>query len=464
MRSIRAGFANEIDRNHLEDYLRQERPRFEEILGRFVEIPSVSMDPQYQQDIQRAADLGVDVLRMMGAKARKVSTGGNPVVFGKFWINPHFPTVTIYNHLDVQPAQEPEWKRHPFRFEIHEGKYFGRGTTDDKGPAVTALMAARYAVENGVPLNIQFIWELEEEIGSPNFEAFLKKMRNEIQTDSVVVSDTIWVAAGRPAIPCGLRGLVAARLVLETGKKDVHSGLTGGAARNPVAELCEIVAACHDAKTGWVKIPGFYKEVMPPRLQEIRGFGSSGFTVSHFKKAHGLLGLRTDDPLKVMRRIWSEPTFEVHAISGGYQGPGVKTAIAPRAEAKVSMRLVPHQDPHKILELFRKFIKKTNPDVRVVPEGFLKPYWGSTEGPYGRAARHALKFAFGREPAIIREGGSIGAVVTMQKVFKSPIVFMGLSLPEHGYHAPNEYFDWGQASGGVKAFVKYFSEIAKIPV
>ena len=463
IKSVPKVSAKEIDLNHLERYLQQERPRFEEILGRFVEIPSISMDPKHQPDIQRAAALGVEVLKAMGAKAKKVDTQGNPVVFGKFWIDPRFPTVTIYNHLDVQPAQEPEWERDPFRFGMEEGRYLGRGATDDKGPAVTALMAARYAVENGVPLNIQFIWELEEEIGSPNFEAFLKKIRHEIRTDSVVVSDTIWVAAGRPAIPYGLRGLVAARLVLETGMKDVHSGLTGGAARNPVAELCELVAACHDARTGRVKIPEFYKDVMPPRLHEIRGFGSSGFTVSHFKKAHSLLHLRTHDRLTLMRRIWSEPTFEVHGVTGGYQGPGVKTAIAPRAEAKVSMRLVPRQDPRRVFELLRKFIKKLNPDVRVMPEGFLGPYLGSYDSPYSMAARRAMNFAFGREAAFIREGGSIGAVVTMEKYFKSPIVFMGLSLPEHGYHAPNEYFDWGQASGGIKAFVKYFSEIAKIP-
>ncbi len=462
MRSIRVEAVTEPKRSALEAYTRQGRNRFESLLQEFVEIPSVSMDPSCRDDIQRMADLAVRTLQSMGATAKKVSTPGNPVVFGRFRQNRRFPTVTIYNHLDVQPAGEPEWRRTPFKFEIKGNRYLGRGATDDKGPAITALMAARYAVENRIPLNIQFVWELEEEIGSPNFESFVKTMRHDLRTDSVIVSDTIWVAAGRPSIPYGLRGMVAARLLLETGKKDVHSGLTGGAARNPVAELCQIVAACHDAKTGGVTIPGFYRDVMPPRLHEIREFAASGFRVSHFKKAHGLLDLRTHKGLKVMRRIWSEPTFEVHGISGGYQGPGVKTAIAPRAEAKVSMRLVPLQDPQKVLRLLRQHVKRMNPDVRVIPEGYLRPYLGACSGPYAQAARRAYRYAFGRDPAFIREGGSIGAVVTLERHLGVPILFLGLSLPEHGYHAPNEYFDWGQASGGIRAFVKYFTEISRI--
>ena len=362
----------------------------------------------------------------------------------------------------MQPANEPEWERPPFRFQVQGERYLGRGTTDDKGPAVTALLAARYAVENGIPLNIQFIWELEEEIGSPHFENFLSMRRTKIKTDSILVSDTIWLSKDRPAIPYGLRGLLTARLVLETAQREAHSGLTGGAARNPVAELCQVIATCHDAKTGRVKIPAFYDDVLPASHQELLEFASSGFSVSHFWKSHGLIRLRTRDRLELMRRIWTEPTFEVHGISGGYQGPGVKTAIPPRAEAKVSLRLVPRQDPQKISEILNRYITKINPDIRVKAEGFLRPYLGQADGPYTRAARHALTFAFGQEPAMIREGGSIGAVVMMERYLKAPIILMGLSLPEHGYHAPNEYFDWGQASGGVKAFVKYFDEISRI--
>ena len=451
-----------IKRNHIEAYLRREKKRFEETLCRWVEVPSVSMDPSHRPDIQRAADLAVRTLKAAGAEASKVMTPGYPVVWGRFLKDPRYPTVTVYNHLDVQPANEPEWKQSPFHFKIRGNRYLGRGATDDKGPALTALMAARYAVENRVPLNIQFIWELEEEIGSPHFEDFLKKKHRDLKTDSVLVSDTIWMAKGRPAIPYGLRGLLTARLVLKTASKDAHSGLTGGAACNPLTEICQIISACYDAKSGRVKIPGFYDDVLPVSRREIKGFSSSGFSVSRFMKAYGLRYLKVTNRLEVMRRVWAQPTFEIHGVSGGYQGPGIKTAIPSEAEAKISMRLVPHQDPRRVFTMLRRFVQKINPHVNVIAGGFLRPYRGQSGGPYTEAARRAFQFAFRQEPAFVREGGSIGAVLTMEQYLKVPIIFMGLSLPEHGYHAPNEYFDWGQAAGGVKAFVKYFDDISRI--
>jgi len=362
----------------------------------------------------------------------------------------------------VQPANEPQWLNAPFVFHKDGDRYIGRGSTDDKGPALTALFGARYAVEHGTPVNIQFIWELEEEIGSPNFEHFMKGKARDLVTDSVVVSDTIWIARGRPAVAYGLRGLAPMRLILETGTKDVHSGVTGGAARNPITEICQLVAECYDVKTGKVKIPGFYDDVAKLSKAEMENFIASGFSVKTFKKAHELLKMREGDATDIASRIWARPTFEVHGIVGGYTGPGIKTAIPHRAEVKISMRLVPNQDPDKIFRLVRSFIKERNPDVEIVPESFLRPYLGPFTGPYADAARDAMRTAFGREPAFVREGGSIGAVVTMQKYLKAPIVFLGLSLPEHGYHAPNENFDWEQASGGMKMFAKYFQTISRV--
>jgi acetylornithine deacetylase/succinyl-diaminopimelate desuccinylase-like protein len=369
--------------------------------------------------------------------------------------------VTIYNHLDVQPANEPQWKREPFVFHNENDRYFGRGTTDDKGPALSALFGVRQALQANIPINVQFIWELEEEIGSPNFEHFMKANASRLRTDSILVSDTIWIARGKPAVAYGLRGLAPFRLFLQTGTKDVHSGLTGGAARNPLGELCQLIAECYDAQTGKVKIPGFYDDVQKPTRRELDSFIASGFNVKRFKEAHELKLIRSSSAEDVARRIWAAPTFEVHGMVGGYTGPGVKTAIAPSAEAKVSMRLVPNQDPAKVVKLVRDFVKKRNPDVKVLPESFLRPFIGPREGPYFEAARDAMRTAFGKEPAFVREGGSIGAVVTMQKYLKAPIMFLGLSLPEHGYHAPNENFDWEQASGGMRMFVRYFELISK---
>jgi len=446
----------------LESYIQQARPRFEQMLGEMVELPSVSMDPAHAQDMRRTATLAVQFLKELGAEARIVETKGYPVVSGGWTTGKHHPTVSVYNHLDVQPAQEPEWRQPPFAFRKENGLYHGRGATDDKGPALTALMGARYAVEQGVPINIRLLWELEEEIGSPHFAAALREKDAIPRPDSVVVSDTIWIAKGRPAMPYGLRGLLGARLSLRTGETGAHSGLTGGAARNPLAELCQLVNACVDARTGRVKIPGFYDDVVPPTKAEIKSFLASGFQVRRFMRAYGFRSLRTMDSADLLRRIWAAPTFEVHGLVGGYQGPGVKTVVPAHGELKISMRLVPNQRPEKVFALLRRFVAKQNPNVKVEVEGMLQPFRGLFSGPYAEAVRRAVRAGFGKEPAFIREGGSIGAVATMQSLWRVPILFLGLSLPEHGYHAPNEYFDWGQASGGMRAFAHYFTELASL--
>ncbi len=446
----------------LQMYVTKSRPNFEDLLGQMVEVPSISMDSSHKGDIRRVADLAVQYLIGMGAKAQVVETGGYPLVSGGWTTGAEYPTVTIYNHLDVQPAQEPEWKHAPFVFQNTRGIYHGRGATDDKGPALTALFGARYAIEQGAPINIRFLWELEEEIGSPHFSVGLRDRTAVPRPDSVIVSDTIWISKGRPAVPYGLRGLLGTRLILRTGEKDAHSGVTGGAARNPLAELMEVANACLDARTGRVKIPGFYDDVVKPTKEEIKSFLKSGFQVNRFKEAYGFRSLRTQDPSDVMRRIWASPTFEIHGLSGGYQGQGIKTVVSGHGELKVSMRLVPNQRPEKVFALLKKYVAKVNPHVKVEPEGMLHPFKGSFAGPYVDCVKRSIRAAFGKDPAFVREGGSIGAVVTMQKTWKVPILFMGLSLPEHGYHAPNEYYDWGQASGGMKAFAHYFKELAKI--
>lgn len=446
----------------LRTFIAEVRPRFEDLLGQMVEVPSISMDSSRAGDMRRMAELAKQYLGDFGADPQIVETGGYPIVSGGWTVGAKYPTVTIYNHLDVQPAQEPEWKQAPFAFRNDRGIYHGRGATDDKGPALAALFGARYAIEQGVPINIRFLWELEEEIGSPHFQAGLKDRTAVPRPDSVIVSDTIWIAKGRPAVPYGLRGLLGARLVLRTGEKDAHSGVTGGAARNPLAELMEVANACLDARTGRVKIPGFYDDVVEPTKAEIKSFLKSGFRVKNFKEAYGFRSLRVQDPADVLRRIWASPTFEIHGLSGGYHGQGVKTIVPGHAELKVSMRLVPNQVPERVFALFKKHVATINPTIKVEREGMLHPFKGSFAGPYVDCVKQAVKAGFGKEPAFVREGGSIGAVVTMQNAWKVPILFMGLSLPEHGYHAPNEYFDWGQASGGMKAFACYFEELARM--
>ncbi len=441
----------------IDQYIDSVRQDYEAYLKSFVDIPSVSADPTYKNDIEKMAQAALALLKKCGAKAEIIKTEGNPVVYGCFEHWSKSPTLTIYNHLDVQPADPSEWQNPPFSLTIKGDLYKGRGATDDKGPALAALFASKYAHDQDLPLNIKFIWELEEEIGSPNFLSFLKKNKEKLQTDSVLVSDTIWISKDKPSIAYGLRGMSCILVKLSTGKKDVHSGTTGGVARNPIGELAQLINECYDAKTGEVKIPGFYEDVLPVSMQELENMGKTGFSLEHFKKAHELMSLRVKEPLEALERIWVKPTLEVHGIVGGYTGPGVKTIVPHQAEAKISMRLVPNQKPDKIFKLFKEFVKAKCPDAEVLADGSLSPFIGSYNDKYNQAAAAAIKNTFNCDPVFTREGGSIGAVVSMDEVLKAPIVFIGLSLPEHGYHAVNEHFDWQQAKGGIKLFVDYFT-------
>jgi acetylornithine deacetylase/succinyl-diaminopimelate desuccinylase-like protein len=454
-----------LSRETLFAFAKEHRQEFEELLRRFVETPTVSVDPNHLDDIKKGVELTVETIEKFGGKASVYRANkGNPVIHAVFGDNEKLPTVTVYNHIDVQPASketEP-WESEPFVFTQKGDTYFGRGTTDDKGPALSALFGARAAIENDIPVNIRFLWEFEEEIGSPNFEKIISAAKPDLKTDSVVVSDTVWVSRNRPASSAGLRGLLGFILTLETGTVDTHSGETGGASRNPIAELMQLICDIYDPRTGKVKIKGFYDDVIPPSKKELNDWANSGFTVSAFKKAHHLKKMRSNNELEVMKRIWGMPTLEIHGVVGGYQGPGLKSIVPPRAEVKASCRLVPVQDPAKIKKLLTAAVKERNPDVNIHFETSAPAFRTVLEGPLPQALKRAVKFAFGRDAVFVRDGGTIGAMTSIEKVMKCPVLFLGLSLPEHGYHAPNENFDWQQASGGMVAFAKYFEEIANL--
>lgn len=455
-----------LTRDNLLSFANQHREEYETLLRRFVETPTVSVDPSHAEDIKKGVELTVETIENFGGKTQVYRADrGNPVVHAVFGNDSNRPTVTVYNHIDVQPASketEP-WDTEPFVFTRKGDTYFGRGTTDDKGPALSALFGARAAIEAGVPVNIRFLWEFEEEIGSPNFETIITKAAKDLRTDSVVVSDTVWVSRERPASSAGLRGLLGFILTLETATVDTHSGETGGASRNPIAELMQLVCDLYDVRAGKVKIKGFYDDVIPPSKKELQDWTNCGFTIQAFKKAHHLKKMRTEDPLEAMKRIWGMPTLEIHGVVGGYQGPGVKSIVPPRAEVKASCRLVPKQDPAKLKKLITAAVKERNPDVKIHFESAAPAFRTVLEGPLPQALKRAVKFAFNREAVFVRDGGTIGAMTSIEKVLRCPVLFLGLSLPEHGYHAPNENFDWQQASGGMVAFAKYFDEIAELP-
>jgi acetylornithine deacetylase/succinyl-diaminopimelate desuccinylase-like protein len=454
-----------LSRDQLSSFSQKHRTDFEALLRRFVETPTVSVDPAHKGDIQKGVELTVETLGQFGGQTEVYQASkGNPTVHGVFDTDKNLPTVTVYNHIDVQPASketEP-WETEPFVMTQKGDTYFGRGTTDDKGPALSALFGARAAREAGVPINIRFLWEFEEEIGSPNFESIISKAAPDLHTDSVVVSDTVWVSRQRPANSAGLRGLMGFIMTLETGMTDTHSGEVGGAARNPIGEMAKVVCDLYDPNTGRVKVKGFYDDVIPPSKKELQDWANSGFSTRAFKKAHHLKSLRVEGDLEVMKRIWGMPTLEIHGIVGGYQGPGLKSIVPPRAEVKASCRLVPGQDPKKIARLIKAFVKERNPDIKIQFESMAPAFRTSVDGPLPDALKRAVKFAFNRDAVFVRDGGTIGAMTSIQKVLKCPILFLGLSLPEHGYHAPNENFDWQQASGGMMAFAKYFEEIANL--
>jgi acetylornithine deacetylase/succinyl-diaminopimelate desuccinylase-like protein len=303
---------------------------------------------------------------------------GSPVVHGVFDDSPSLPSVTVYNHLDVQPASRDDgvWRTDPFVLAREGDRYFGRGTTDDKGPALTALLGIRAAREAGLPVNLRVLWEFEEEVGSPAFEETVRRAARSLRTDSILVSDTVWLTRTQPACPTSLRGFQGFRLVLQTGEEDRHSGDVGGPGRNPIAELMEVVGRIIDARTGRVKVPGFYADVVPPTRRELEDFRRSGFSVRTYKKDFRLRSLRTEDPLEVMKRMWALPTFEVHGVAGGYAGPGLKAIVPGRAEVFASCRLVADQTPEKVRRLITAFVKKQNPDVEVHAEGGALPYRG----------------------------------------------------------------------------------------
>jgi acetylornithine deacetylase/succinyl-diaminopimelate desuccinylase-like protein len=443
----------------LRDDVDHAEPWFRESLRTLVEYPTISPGGGHRDAIVEGVDAAAAAIRAAGGRAEVVETTGTPAVIGGFEHPRARTSILIYNHLDVQPADPEQWTRgEPFRMRVTEDAerhvvYHGRGTTDDKGPALCALAAARIVHALDLPIDVRFIWESEEEVGSPHFREVVAGHREALRADGVVVSDTIWPSATQPAISTGLRGALQAMLRLETARQQAHSGLVGGVARNPVRELCALATAIDGAR--------FWREdVVPSDAREIASFAASGFDPDYFQEAHGLTKLETRVPLEMMLRLWARPTFEVHGLVGGYSGPGIMSTVPARAELKVSFRLVPDQDPERIAERLRAFVAAENPDVEVELLGRLRPYRADVGGALHGAIATAMGNAFGRDPVLVREGGSIGAVPILVEELGVPVHFLPLSLPEHGYHAPDECFDWRQARGGIEAFARTFETLA----
>ena len=452
-----------------EEFLEQTREQGLKELEDFLRIPSISSQPEHADDVRRAAGHLAEQYERIGMEnAEVIETEGHPVVYADWLKAPGKPTVLLYGHYDVQPVDPLDlWKSPPFEPIQQDGQLLGRGASDDKGQIALHWQAiqAWLNTTGELPLNLKVIAEGEEEIASPHFEAFVEANAERLRTTYCVVSDTSMVAKGFPAITYALRGLVYFELRVEAASTDMHSGLLGGVAPNPAQALAEILVRLKDS-AGHVLVPGFYDGVRPLSEEERRQFARVPFDEAALKKTYGLTALHGEPGFTPTERNWARPTLEVNGIWGGYQGPGAKTIIPAWAAAKISCRLVPDQDPKAVAQALREYIDEVAPKtVRVsVAElsGHGDPWITPIDHPLIQAAGRALSSVYGKEPALIRSGGSIGAVEVMARRLGAPCLLVGFVLPDSLAHAPNERLDLDSFHLGRKAALHLWEEIAKI--
>ena len=452
-----------------EEFLEQTREQGLKELEDFLRIPSISSQPEHADDVRRAAGHLAEQYERIGMEnAEVIQTEGHPVVYADWLKAPGKPTVLLYGHYDVQPVDPLDlWKSPPFEPIQQDGQLLGRGASDDKGQIALHWQAiqAWLNTTGELPLNLKVIAEGEEEIASPHFEAFVEANAERLRTTYCVVSDTSMVAKGFPAITYALRGLVYFELRVEAATTDMHSGLLGGMAPNPAQALAEILVRLKEP-AGHVLVPGFYDGVRPLSEEERRQFARVPFDEAALKKTYGLTALHGEPGFTPTERNWARPTLEVNGIWGGYQGPGAKTIIPAWAAAKISCRLVPDQDPKAVAQALREYIDEVAPKtVRVsVAElsGHGDPWITPIDHPLIQAAGRALSRVYGREPALIRSGGSIGAVEVMARRLRAPCLLVGFVLPDSLAHAPNERLDLDSFHLGKKAALHLWEEIAKI--
>ena len=449
------------------DFINVNRERYLEELKALLAIPSISALPQHAGDVKRCADWCVDEMRRIGLEnVRLIETPGNPVVYGDWLGAPDAPTILFYGHYDVQPVDPLElWESPPFEATIRDGEIYARGSADDKGQVLMHLKAVEaHLKQNGrLPVNIKFILEGEEEVGSVNLDDFIRAHKDDLKADVVVISDSGMFARGVPSICYGLRGLVYFQLDLRGSSTDLHSGSFGGAVANPGFVLAQMLAQMKD-RGGHVRIPGFYDDVAPLMDEERQAWASLPFNEKQYKKDFGIPKLHGESDYTTLERTWARPTFEVNGLLSGFTGEGAKTVLPAVAMAKVSMRLVPNQNPDTIAQLFEAYAKKVAPktvELRITRMHGGKPWMTSYDNPFVQAAGRAIERGFGKKPVFTREGGSIPVVSTFQEELGLPSVLFGVGLPDENAHAPNEKLDVGNFHGGIISAAILYEEIAR---
>ena len=452
-----------------DDYLDDTREQGLKELDDFLRIPSISSDPERADDVRRAAGHLAEQLERVGLEnAAVIETAGHPVVYADWLKAPGKPTVLVYGHYDVQPVDPLDlWTSPPFDPVQQDGQLLGRGSSDDKGQIAMHWQAidAWLKTTGELPVNLKFIAEGEEETSSEHFEDFVKANLDRLRADYCVVSDTPMVAKGFPAITYSLRGLVYLELRVTAANVDMHSGLMGGIAPNPAQVLAEILVRLKDT-AGHILVPGFYDGVRPLSDEERRQFARIPFDEAEVRRTYGLETLAGEAGFTLTERNWARPTLEVNGIWGGYQGPGAKTIIPAWAAAKLSCRLVPDQDPKAVAQALRDYIDEIRPkSVRVTVNELTGPsqaWITPIDHPLIQAGRRALERVYAREPAMVRSGGSIGAVEIMARELNLPCLLAGFVLPDCFAHAPNERLDLESFYLGRKAAAQLWDEIGRI--
>ncbi|MGD8600233.1 MAG: dipeptidase [Gemmatimonadota bacterium] len=439
--------------------------RFRTELYEFLRIPSVSTDHEHEGSVRAAAEWLAARLKEAGLESEVFDTPGHPVVLGEWKGAPDAPTVLIYGHYDVQPPDPlEEWSSPPFEPTERDGRVYARGSADDKGQLFMHVKAleAHLATTGSLPVNVIFLAEGEEEIGSPNLVPFVKDHRERLASDLVLISDTEMFDEGLPSLLFSLRGLSYFELNVRGPKSDLHSGNYGGSVTNPANALASIIASLHD-ENGSIAVPGFYDDVIEWDAETLEEIEALPYDEDAFLDEVGVKELAGEKGYTTLERLWIRPTCDVNGLLSGYTGPGAKTVLPGKAMAKVSFRLVPNQDPARISELFRAHVKAATPpgvtvEIKEVHGG--RPWKAKLEGPFFDAARDALEEAYGTHPVAMGGGGSIPIVIDFEEQLGAPALLIGFSLPGCNLHAPDEWLRIEDFEKGIAALALLYGKLA----
>lgn len=445
----------------IKEYIKEHEGRFLEELFALIRIPSISAKTEHKEDMQRCARYWQEHLQGLGVHAEVYQTAGNPIVYGEYIIDASAPTVLVYGHYDVMPAEPLElWKSEPFEPEIRDGHIWARGADDDKGQSMTQIKGFETAKALGLlRCNVKFVLEGEEEIGSTHLEGFLTQYKDMLSADVILVSDTSMVSSEVPSLTSGLRGLAYWEIEVTGPNRDLHSGHFGGAVGNPINELCRLIAKVQDEHTGRIQIPGFYDDVVDLTNAEREMIAKVPFSEEAYCKAIDVDAVWGEEGYSTLERNSCRPSFDVCGIWGGYTGEGSKTVLPSKAYAKVSCRLVASQDHHKISQAFIDYIKSIAPKhirVEVRPMHGGEAYLCPIDLPAYKAAEEAISKSWGVRPLAVRRGGSIPIIAVFERVLGLKTVLMGFGLESNAIHSPNENMSVDIFRKGVEAVAEFY--------